>query len=79
MTAGEAEWARRSISHTTNQIPQTMVTTRKLGGRLNIADAPNPIHTDATLSTVEIAIATAGRGVSVIAVAAGVTTKREQQ
>ena len=54
---------------------QAMVTIRKLGGVLNIADAPRPAHTENTLMTAEIAIAATGRGVSMMAVAAGVTIR----
>lgn len=51
-----------------------MVTIGKLGGRLNMADAPNPSHTAVKLIAVEATMAMTGRGVSRIAVAAGVTT-----
>ena len=54
---------------------QAIVTIRKLGGVLNIADAPRPAHTENTLMMAEIAIASTGRGVSMIAVAAGVTIR----
>src|ERR1700738_2291695 len=62
---------RRSVSQTISQIPQAMVTIRKLGGKLNIADAASPIHTEVTLMAVAMAIARAGRGVSMMAVAGG--------
>ena len=54
-------------------MPQATVTMRKLGGTLNIAEAPSPTQTDATLITAENAMASDGRGVSMIPVAAGVT------
>ena len=50
------------------------MTITKLGGRLNIADMATPSHTETTLITVEMIIALGGFGVSMIAVAAGVTT-----
>ncbi len=50
------------------------MTTAKLGGRLNIADMVTPAQTDTTLMAAEMAIAAGGRAVSMIAVAAGVTT-----
>ena len=41
---------------------------------LNIADSARPAHTADTASTVDTTIAAAGRAVSMMAVAAGVTT-----
>src|ERR1700761_8458660 len=65
---------RRLPTQTIDQTAQAMVTIGKLGGRLNIADAHSPSHTAPRLTVVEMAIARTGRGVSMIAVAAGVTT-----
>src|SRR5258707_15614274 len=51
-----------------------MLTITELGGTLNISDNAKPNHTDTIASTVDTAIASPGRAVSMIAVAAGVTT-----
>ena len=51
------------------------MTITKLGGMLKIADTASPAHTETTLMPVEIAIARIGRAVTMIAVAAGVTTR----
>ena len=62
------------MRRTTSQIVQAMVTMQKLGGRLNMVATTSPAHTDSRLSTRASAIARPGRGVSMMAVAAGVTT-----
>src|SRR3981189_1733627 len=72
--AADAGRTRRSMTQTTSHTPRAIVTMTKLGGRLNIADIPTPSHTDIKLITVETSIAADGFGVSMIAVAAGVTT-----
>src|SRR5690349_9718970 len=69
-----AEFLPRSTAHTASQIPHAIVTITKLGGMLKIAETASPAHTDTTLITVEIVIARIGRAVTMIAVAAGVTT-----
>src|SRR5690349_17435973 len=66
--------SERLIAHTTNQTPQAIVTTTKLGGALNIAEITSPDHTAITLMSVDSRIASPGRGVKMMAVAAGVTT-----
>src|SRR5208283_3964844 len=66
---------RRLLAQTIDQQAQAMVTMGKLGGRLNMADAPSPSHTALKLIAVEATMAMTGRGVSMIAVAAGVTTR----
>ncbi len=50
----------------------------KLGGAWNIADTTSPDQTDTTLMIVEMSIAMLGPVVSMIAVAAGVTTKAKR-
>lgn len=65
----------RPKTQTASQMAQAMVTIRKLGGVLNIAEAPRPTQTENTLMTADIAIASTGRGVSAMAVAAGVTIR----
>ena len=72
--AGALRWLPRWRSQTTSHTAVTIVTIKKLGGALNIAEAISPSQTQATASPVEIAIASTGRGVSAIAVAAGVIT-----
>jgi hypothetical protein len=52
-----------------------MATMTKLGGRSNIADAASPSQTDTVLMSVEISMAKPGLAVSMMAVAAGVTTR----
>lgn len=69
-----AEFLTRSTVHTASQIPHAIVTITKLGGMLKIADTASPSHTDTTLIPVEIVIAKIGRAVTMMAVAAGVTT-----
>lgn len=68
------EFLTRSTVHTASQIPHAIVTITKLGGMLKIADTASPAHTETTLIPVEIVIARTGRAVTMIAVAAGVTT-----
>ena len=66
---------RRLLAQTADQKAQAMVTIAKLGGRLNMADAPSPSHTAHKLIAVDTTMAMTGRGASMIAVAAGVTTR----
>jgi hypothetical protein len=58
-----------------NHAAQAIVTIVKLGGTFSIADIPRPNQTDSRLMIVVIAIAAPGLGVTMIAVAAGVTTR----
>ena len=72
-TVAATRATRPATSHTTNQTTLTIVTIRKLGGMLNIADSASPAHTATSANTVETAMAAVGRAVSMMAVAAGVT------
>ena len=62
VTARHPPVVTRLTVHTASQTTQAMVTMRKLGGMLNIADTASPNHTENRLITVETTIASRAAG-----------------